>query len=193
MQITGVVTVVCSVLAAAGCAEHGSTPGTPDGRAPVPVAGEPCVDPLPLDRASYQPPAACHAAETGTAIGAPDSVDHMLDLTVGAWLLCTPKSVFGSDDEIGIEIAADERWFKLFPDGAGGTRRGSGGDGEGTWFTLFTGDPGHNPQLHLEKTGGAMVITQPHFTDAPRRVRLLTSGFVGDYVRNDSLGRCHTP
>jgi len=194
MQNTRSLKLVGWLLVTAGCTEHGASPGgecAPDGRTPMPIAGEPCADPLPPDRASYLPPAACNAAETGTAIGTPSSAELMIDLMVGTWLICTPQSVFGTADEIGIEVSTDGRWYKLYPDGSGGTRRGGGFDGGGTWTTQWNGA---TAQLNLELTGGGMMITHPAFTDAPRRVRLHNSGLSsGDYVRNDSLGRCHSP
>lgn len=103
---------------------------------------------------------------------------------IGRWKLCTTTSVFGTVED-GLEIAADGRWYKLYADGAGGLKRGSGFDHEGRWTIIDTSamnGPG-SFQLNLDIDGSGTVLTHPQFSQAPRGMRLNNTGvWIGDYV-----------
>ncbi|HVJ19527.1 MAG TPA: hypothetical protein VM686_29105, partial [Polyangiaceae bacterium] len=138
------------------------------------------------NRADYVAPAACGAAET-ELVGHAASEEELLELAVGEWLLCASPSAFGSSDEIGLELTADRSWYKLYPDGVGGVRRGSGGDEEGTFQLIDLGD---YTQLDLINGVGTR-ITLPEFSSVPNKLRLDNGGvFRSDYVKNDVSGRC---
>lgn len=65
----------------------------------------------------------------------------LLPAMVGRWLLCGHESVFAVDGgDIGLEITADQHWYKLFTAQGAATIRGAGFDEEGTWTALDLGD-----------------------------------------------------
>jgi hypothetical protein len=102
---------------------------------------------------------------------------------IGRWLTCR-GSVFGSRDEVGLEIKADGTWHKLNPESEGIVSEGRGFDREGTWKLLDLGGangPG-SFQVTLEHSGG--FIYSPLVADtSPRRLRLDNNGvFSGEYA-----------
>jgi hypothetical protein len=155
---------------------------------PPPVAdGSPCLDPLGSTRESYVAPQTCTMAEANL-IGSAASVDELRALMLGQWLLCGATSVFGSHDEIGLELVGNGEWFKLYPDGSGGVTRGQGPDRQGTFEALDNGDA---VQVNLTLGSGLTAITTPQFSISPRKVRLNNNGvYKADYVFNNSEGRC---
>ena len=177
----------------AGGSWGGETPGNDGGVVhPTPnpqptVDGAACLGPLASTRESYVPPNSCAAPESNI-LGPVATIGELHALLLGEWLLCGATSVFGSKDEIGIELIADGQWFKLYPDGNGGVQRGQGPDRQGTFEALDNGDA---VQLNLTLASGVGAITTPQFSINPRKVRLNNNGvFKADYVSNDAEGRC---
>jgi hypothetical protein len=108
-------------------------------------------------------------------------MSDVLAAMTGRWLLCGDESVFAADGgDVGLEISADNHWYKLFPAQGGATIRGAGFDEEGTWTSLDLGD---HFQVNFEIFGSGTVITAPVFASTPRAMRLNNNGvFVGNYV-----------
>ena len=98
------------------------------------------------------------------------------------------QSAFHTFSEIGIELANNGHWFKLFPDGQGGTALGTGIDNAGPWNLNAT-----TPQVRLvlmRGSGTVLLSVSPKISNSPLRMRLDDGTLQADYVRNDSLGRC---
>lgn len=149
-------------------------------------AGQSVEDPAESDgkSAPVAPSAACSTAPQGSL--RPDTEDAFRDLIVGGWLLCSPESTFGTNDEQGLVIYEDQRWAKLFDQGEGEFVPGAGWGLEGTWESLDT-SASNGPgvyQLNLNIDGSGTVITTPLLAEEPEYMRLDNNGvFVGDYVR----------
>ena len=147
-----------------------------------------CNDDLAANRGDYTPPIACRSNPT-EVIGFATTNEQFMSLIVGEWLLCDSPSAFGTTDEIGIEIAADMTWYKLYPDGHGGIVRGTGDDQHGLYDTVALGD---HVQLDLNEVSGGTLVTAPQFAGDPSEVRLNNEGIgIADYIKNDSSGRCN--
>jgi hypothetical protein len=108
-------------------------------------------------------------------------MSDLLPAMVGRWLLCGHESVFAVDGgDIGLEITADQHWYKLFTAQGAATIRGAGVDEEGTWTALDLGD---HIQVNFQILGSGTVITAPVFASTPRAMSLDNNGvFVGNYV-----------
>ena len=104
----------------------------------------------------------------------------------GDWGLCKSPSVFGTTDEVGLEITPDQRWHKLMPSGGLAVTLGTGWGYEGSWEIIDTSmmnGPGVF-QLNLSIDGSGTVITIPVFAQSPDIMRLNNEGvFVADYIR----------
>jgi hypothetical protein len=125
------------------------------------------------------PPAACAQQEEGPLL-IPNYDAYVAALT-GSWLLCKTPSVFGTSDEIGLEIDADGNWFKLYLGDAGAIERGHGFDRQGTWDTPH--EDGGFFQLNIHIFGSGDIYTNPVFATNPRKLRLNNFGvFIGDYA-----------
>jgi hypothetical protein len=100
---------------------------------------------------------------------------------VGSWLLCGQESVFANNGgDVGLEITADNHWYKLFAAQGAATIRGAGFDEEGTWAALDLGD---HFQVNFNIFGSGFITTAPAFASTPRAMRLDNNGvFVGTYV-----------
>lgn len=101
------------------------------------------------------------------------SVAQVEQLLVNTWVRCGDDSALGPvlPGEVGLEMAADGRFYRLYDDGQGGLIRASGDGQEGTWTILDTTDangPGWY-QLNLAQrqgtaVGHVVVLQQPtHF------------------------------
>jgi hypothetical protein len=110
-----------------------------------------------------------------------NSLPDVLAAMTGRWVLCGDESVFAADGgEVGLEITADNHWYKLFPSQGAATIRGAGFDEEGTWTSLDLGD---HFQVNFDIFGSGTVTTAPVFASTPRAMRLNNNGvFVGNYV-----------
>ena len=167
----------------------GGTAGSPQPQPrPQPTGnGSGCLEPLGQTRSSYVAPQSCTAPEA-IVLGHAASIGELNALFLGQWLLCSPTSVFGTEDEIGLDVIADGQWFKLYPDGNGGVTRGQGPDRQGRFEAL---DNGEMVQVNLTLASGLTAITTPQFSSSPRKVRLNNNGvYKADYVFNDPEGRC---
>jgi hypothetical protein len=102
----------------------------------------------------------------------------------GRWLSCN-GSVFCSN-EIGIEITADGRWYKLYAAGPTTLVRGAGFDETGTWSVIDTSSmnfPDAWWQLNFEIYGSGFIVTHPALSTGPRHMRLNNNGVCqGDYT-----------
>lgn len=98
-----------------------------------------------------------------------DSVDEAERLLVGAWVRCsvTPAIPPLRASEVGIELAGDGRFFRLYDDGRGGLVRASGGEQEGTWTVADVGsERPENLQVNLTmgdstRIGQSTLLQQP--------------------------------
>jgi hypothetical protein len=129
----------------------------------------------------------------------PVAVSSMSDLVAamsGRWLLCGTESVFAANGgDVGLEITADNHWYRLYPAPGGATVRGAGFDQEGTWSAI---DLGGAFQVNFDIFGSGTVITVPVFASTPRAMRLNNEGvFVGNYVIDPTVPagsqRCAPP
>jgi hypothetical protein len=150
-----------------------------------PVAAN-CDLSLPSTRAAYEPPLSCATPEAGLLSMAHDA-QELQRLLPGKWLVCSFPSAFGTDDELGIEITTDGSWYKLYPDGHGGDRRGTGEGQHGTTEQL---DDGGYMQVNFS-TSTLTYIILPVFSSVPMKMLLDNYGvFRATYVKNDASGRC---
>jgi hypothetical protein len=108
-------------------------------------------------------------------------MSDLLAAMTGRWVLCGTESVFATDGgDVGLEITADNHWYKLFPAVGAATIPGAGFDQEGTWSALDLGD---HFQVDFNIFGSGTVTTAPIFASTPRAMRLDNNGvFVGTYV-----------
>lgn len=109
----------------------------------------------------------------------PESIAEAEELLAGAWVRCGPNSAIGPvrPGEIGIEIASDGRFFRLYDDRRGGLIRASGGTEEGTW-ELIEGPTGEWPPAgyQLDLTVVGTHIGHAVFLEQPRHFRFVASG-----------------
>jgi len=161
----------CALTSTAGDASVPPSPGNADG------GNAPACDVPPQSSLCSQNPAG------SVAVG---SVADLLATMPGRWLLCGSESVFAvNGGDVGLEITADNHWYKLFAAEGGATVRGAGFDEEGTW-TAF--DEGDHIQVNFDIFGSGTVITAPVFASAPRSMRLDNNGvFVGNYVIDPTI------
>src|SRR5262249_48289647 len=132
---------------------------------------------------SVQVSSLCSQNPTGPVI--PHSMDALKAAMGARWLLCgTHESVFGVDQgDIGLEITADNHWYKLYAAEGGGTAGGAAVDEEDAWRALLAGAASTTPPVNFDIFGSGTVITAPVFASNPRAVRLNNNGvFVGNYV-----------
>jgi len=131
-------------------------------------------------------PASALCSQNPTGPIALNSMSDVLDAMTGRWLLCGDESVFAAGGgDVGLEITADNHWYKLFPAQGAATIRGAGFDEEGTWTSLDLGD---HFQVNFDIFGSGTVITAPVFASTPRAMRLNNNGvFVGNYVIDSTV------
>ena len=113
------------------------------------------------------------------------SQEAVVSLLVGTWLLCQAPSVWGTDDEAGLEFSADGRWRKLRRAGSGALVRVEGWGDEGSWAAVDTSYPNAPPSYVLKVVvdpyGTTSII--PTFSAAASRMHLINYTNVADYVR----------
>lgn len=160
------------------------TNGPEDSPMLSPPPGGPCTAPLP---ASYVAPQSCGLG--GSSVPMLVNTNHLRAALAAQWLKCA-GSPFATSDEVGIEFSDDGHWYKLDLDGAGGVKRGSGFDHEGTYELLYLYD---HIQMNMNISGGGTMYIFPAFTTAPVKLRLNNMGIIGDYIRNDDTGACLPP
>ena len=126
-------------------------------------------------------PASALCSQNPTGSIALNSMSDLLAAMTGRWLLCGDESVFAVDGgDVGLEITADNHWYKLFPAQGAAIIRGAGFDEEGTWTALDLDD---HYQVNFDIFGSGTVITAPVFALTPQAMRLNNNGvFVGNYV-----------
>jgi hypothetical protein len=132
------------------------------------------------------PPASSLCSQNPTGPVAVHAEPDLLAAMVGRWVLCGRESVFAVDaGDVGLEITADHRWYKLYTAPGAATVRGAGFDEEGTWTALDLGD---HFQVNFDIFGGGTVITAPVFASTPRAMRLDNNGvFRGNYVLDPTV------
>jgi hypothetical protein len=140
------------------------------------------------------PPAACALTPHGQRKAC--SVAEFRDLFVGTWLACSSPSVFGTTDDVGLEITPDGHWYKLVADANGNAVPASGWGHEGSWETVDTsvenGPCAYQVNLNIDGSGG--VITFPDFAETPDVMRLDNEGvFAANYVRVDATTAAPPP
>jgi len=145
--------------------DSGVTPGTPD------ASADACAT----------PPASALCSQNPTGAVAMNTISDLVAAMTGRWLLCGHESVFAMDGgDVGLEITADNHWYKLFAAEGAATVRGAGFDEEGTWTAIDLGD---HIQMNFEIFGSGTIFTAPVFASTPRAMRLNNNGvLVGDYV-----------
>src|SRR5262249_10913704 len=111
------------------------------------------------------PPASAPCSPKPKGEVARPSISRPFAALVGRWLLCGHPSVFGSTGDVGLEITADNHWYKLFPAQGGATIRGAGVGEEGTWFAVDMGD---HFQVGFNLFGGGDINPNPVFASTPR-------------------------
>jgi hypothetical protein len=130
------------------------------------------------------PPADCAVARSD--LKTYTSKEQVAATITGRWLLCTTPSVFGTSNDIGLEITSDHRWRKLY-----GSRDAAvtipTWDSEGSWdvLVLQQQDQPDRYQLNLTIDGQGTVFTAPQIAARGNRMWLPNNGvFTGDYVRS---------
>ncbi len=99
------------------------------------------------------------------------SVAEVEQLLVGTWVRCGETSVLGPvlPGEVGLDILADGRFFRLYDDSQGGLTRGDGPGQEGRWEvidnTVMNGPGSYQVNLTVEGVGTfhapAVVLERP--------------------------------
>ena len=123
--------------------------------------------------------ALCSLNPTGQV--AVQSMSDLVAAMVGTWLLCGHESVFAvNGGDVGLEITADNHWYKLFAAQGAATIRGAGFDEEGTWTAVDMGD---HFQVDFNIFGGGSIYPAPVFASTPRAMRMNNNGvFRATYV-----------
>jgi hypothetical protein len=102
----------------------------------------------------------------------------------GRWFLCGVPSMFGTSNEIGLEITADQRWRKLC--GSLEAPKSCTGWGiAGSWESLdesYMNGPG-SFQLNLMLDGGGTFTTTLKISSNGSHMRIDNQGVVAEYVR----------
>jgi hypothetical protein len=115
------------------------------------------------------------------------SKDDLQNALVGYWALCSEQSPFCSNEEAGLEIASDGRWYKLYADESGRLWRGLGWERRGTWKLLDAGPPWNAPgtyQLNLEFLRGGIMMIRPELSGDRTQLHLNNNGAcIGDYAK----------
>jgi hypothetical protein len=166
--------IACSASSLQPAGPDSSVTPTPDGSAD---AGTPDG---PADVCAT-PPASALCAQNPTGPVVMSTIADVVTAMTGRWLLCGNESAFAVDGgDIGLEITADNHWYKLYAAEGAATVRGAGFDEEGTWEAIDLGD---HIQVNFAIFGSGTVITAPVFASTPRAMRLDNNGvFRGDYV-----------
>ena len=123
-------------------------------------------------------PAACSQG-SGVAATPASQTDVQL-LVDGLWVLCGEPSVFGTSDEIGIEILSDGDWFKLY-DTKGVATPGSGMGEEGTWQAAAV-NGGSSFGFNLSVYGSGVVNTIATVSSSPQLLVLDNGGVRTTYA-----------
>ena len=89
----------------------------------------------------------------------------------GKWFNCGPLSMFQTSDDIGIEMADDDTWYKLYWTGTE-IVRGTGFGKLGTW-SVASG--GICCAVQLVGQGAAGLAFVPSFAKSPRKMAVDTS------------------
>jgi len=122
-------------------------------------------------------PAGCGMA------GIPVSIDSAAALSgelVGSWIACERPSIFGTNDELGIEFLADGTWYKLYASDSGATLRGSGFGSQGWWSPDMQADGGIMAfRIETWAGWGGAIRVEPAFFSSPRKLRL---GYRWSYI-----------
>lgn len=103
------------------------------------------------------------------------SLEQVRALVVGTWIRCEGSPLFSqfADGEVGVEVDADGRFYRLFEAADGTLLRADGLDLEGTWAGIDTtamNGPG-SYQMNW-KVMGLTMITTPTFFESPPSLRL---------------------
>jgi hypothetical protein len=93
------------------------------------------------------------------------TLDEARPLIIGRWIHCVGPTPTPLNDGIGIEIAADGKYYMLVSDGHGGLMRGTGFTAQGTWDLNESGDV----FLELWPRQSTEILGSPVFEDHPRR------------------------
>lgn len=120
-----------------------------------------------------------------------ESLDDIRPVYVGVWIRCSSVSVLPDllESEVGVELAADGTWHRIFHGADGTLLRGQGIDHEGTWV-LQAPMPGEaitteHLQLDLHGLYGFHQVTMSTLTTTPE-VLVLDDGMgkrAGGYER----------
>jgi hypothetical protein len=114
------------------------------------------------------------------------SVEQVEALWVGVWIRCTGSSVFEQllGDDVGFELAADGRFFRIYEGPGGSLIRPEGVEQEGRWsvidMTDMNGPGSYETGLDVSGSWGTSVF--PTFFEAPPSVSI--EG-IGRYQRWD--------
>lgn len=116
----------------------------------------------------------------------PSSVDDMEQLVVGTWIRCGSTSILGPvlPGEVGIEIAADGRFFRVYEAADGSLVRAAGLDQEGVWTIIDTtvmNGPG-SYQVNLRPVGQGTYSVLPTVLATPPALRIPVMGESVDYL-----------
>jgi hypothetical protein len=145
----------------------------------VPTPPRPETDPPQQSDVSPAVASAC-AAPHGAAAAAVSLADARQRL-VGTWMACGRPSLLGTYDDVGFELSADGRFYRLLRSPSGETVRGAGFDGTGTWeVKVATNAPGPY-EIWVKQVSYGADIDYPAFSDDFAAMKLLTFGL--DYVR----------
>lgn len=111
------------------------------------------------------------------------SLEQVRTLVVGTWIRCEGSPLFSQfgDAEVGVEVDADGRFYRLFEAADGTLLRADGLDLEGTWAVIDTtamNGPG-SYQMNW-KVMGLTKLTTPTFFESPPSLRL---GQATDFAR----------
>ena len=127
--------------------------------------------------ATDQPPADAGACGALADPIEQTSIAHVEELLTGVWVRCAGPVVFVTQgDAVGVEIAADGRWYMLYEADDGSLIRGEGVDHEGTWWVQ--GVPPHYEFDAAILGSGGEGAGMTFFASPVRSMRLST--MIGD-------------
>lgn len=114
------------------------------------------------------------------------SVEQVRSLLVGTWIRCAGPAFSGAlVDDVGLEVTADGRFYRVFELADDSLARATGPGQEGDWEVIDTTDmngPG-SYQVNWTLSSGGLITSFPAFFDSPPTLRTESGATPAYYQR----------
>jgi hypothetical protein len=129
------------------------------------------------------PAEACGEMEQGYE--STPNVSALLQAAMGRWMACEFPTVFGTSDEVGVEIVDTGLWYKLYANENGQIVRGQGFGQAGYWRYADTSCMNEPGTFQIDFLGAPTYVSiVPKFSKGPRKM-LAGSETPSMYGRDD--------